>query len=65
MCISMRLNVGVGLGVEDTSVENQSAVLYIIYCYRLQSSHRMLIEIVYKKNKAGYFMDLYNLLYCL
>ena len=65
MCISIRLNVGVGM--EDTNVENQFVVLYmyIIYCYRLQSSHWMLIEIVYKKNIAGYFMDLYNLLYWL
>ena len=45
--------------MEDTNVENQFVVLYIINCYRLQSNHWRLIEIVYKKNIAGYFMDLY------
>ena len=56
-----------GVGVEDTNVENQFVVLYIINhdCYRLQSSHWRLNKIVYKKNIAGYFMDSYNLLYCL
>ena len=51
--------------MEDTNFENQLVVSYIINCYRLQSSHWSLIEIVYKKNITGYFMDLYNLLYCL
>ena len=59
------LKCGGGVGMEDTHVENQFVMLYIINCYRLQFSYLRLLEIVYKKNIAGYFMDLYNLLYCL
>ena len=63
MCVALKCGGGGGGG--DTNVENQFVVLYIIYCYRLQFSHWRLIEIVYKKNIAGYFMDVYNLLHCL
>ena len=41
-----------GGGVDDTNVENQFVVLYIINCYRLQSSHWGLIEIVFLTHLA-------------